>query len=319
MARKTAPCELLKRLRGSYSTTPSSALVSPASPGRRTTPDFFYSRHPKKGEVPEGEEVYHAKIFYHALGADPAKDPLIFGEGRNAQDIPQVALADDSDRWLLITVYEGWAKSELYLQDLKAGTAPVELTTGKEFLYDAEILHDRLYILTNEGASRYRVFTADVANAKRENWKEIISEGDAVLQAISIFDGKLFANYEKNASSQLKLFDLDGKPLREVALPAIGSVAGIGGRWDRKEVFFGFTSFTVPPSVYQCDLANGHTSLWDKVNAPIDPEKYEVNQLWYSSKDGTKVPMFVFHKEGVESWMARTRRCSPATADSTSA
>jgi prolyl oligopeptidase len=109
----------------------------------------------------------------------------------------------------------------------------------------------------------------------------------------------VFANYEKNASSQLKLFGLDGTPLREVALPAIGSVSGIGGRWDRKEVFFGFSSFTVPPSVYQCDLANGHTTLWDKIDAPIDPEKYEVNHLWYSSKDGTKVPMFIFHKKGL--------------------
>jgi prolyl oligopeptidase len=261
---------------------------------------FFYSRHPKKGEVPEGEEVYHAKIFYHALGSDPAKDPLIFGEGRNPQDIPQVALADDGDRWLLITVYEGWAKSELYLQDLKAGTPPVELTTGKEFLYDAEILHDKVYILTNEDASRYRVFSADTASPKRDNWKEFVPQGDAVLQAVSIFDGKLFANYEKNASSLLKLFDLNGKPLREVALPAIGSVAGIGGKWDRKEVFFGFTSFTIPPSVYQCDLANGNSTLWDKVNAPIDADKYEVNQLWYSSKDGTKVPMFVFHKKGLK-------------------
>ena len=267
---------------------------------RKDNSGFFYSRHPRKGDVPEGEEVYHAKIFYHTMGSDPAKDPLIFGEGRNAQDIPVVTLADDSDRWLLITVYEGWAKSELYLKDLLADAPPIELTTGKEFLYNAEILHDKIYILSNEEASRYRVFITDVANPKRESWKEIIPQGDAVLQGISIFDGELFANYEKNATSQLNLFSLDGKLLREVALPTLGSVSGTGGRWDRKEVFFGFTSFTVPPSIYQCDLAIGKTSLWDKVNAPIDPGKYEVNQLWYSSKDGTKVPMFVFHKKGLK-------------------
>ena len=135
---------------------------------------FFYSRHPRQGDVPQGEEVYHAKIFYHAMGTDPAKDLLIFGEGRNAQDIPVVALADDNDRWLLITVYEGWAKSELYLKDLTTDAAPVELTTGQEFLYTAEILRDKIYILTNQDASRYRVFVADVASPKRENWKEII-------------------------------------------------------------------------------------------------------------------------------------------------
>jgi prolyl oligopeptidase len=267
---------------------------------KRDNSGFFYSRHPKKGDVPEGEEVYHAKIFYHAIGTDPARDALIFGQGRNAQDIPVVALADDSDRWLLITVYEGWAKSEVYLKDLKTDAAPIELTTGKEFLYSAEILHDKIYLLSNEDASRYRVFAANVASPKRESWKEIIPQGDAVLQGLSIFDGKLFANYEKNAASQLRLFSLEGKPLREVALPTLGTVSATGGRWDRKEVFFGFTSFTVPPSIYQCDLGNGKTSLWDKVNAPIDPGEYEVSQLWYGSKDGTKVPMFVFHKKGLK-------------------
>ncbi|HEY1262316.1 MAG TPA: hypothetical protein VGF06_02265, partial [Terriglobales bacterium] len=94
---------------------------------------FYYTRHPKKGEVPPGEEVYHVKVFYHSLGSDPAKDPLIFGEGRSAQDIPTVQLADDDDRWLLINVFEGWAKSELYLMDLKTGGAAVELTQGKTF------------------------------------------------------------------------------------------------------------------------------------------------------------------------------------------
>jgi prolyl oligopeptidase len=266
---------------------------------------FFYSRHPRKGEVLEGQEVYYAKVFYHGLGSDPAKDPLIFdplafGDKPDPQDIPQVNLADDTDRWLLITVSHGWSKSQVYLQDLAAGTAPVEITTGKEFLYDAEILRGKLYIHTNEGASSYRVMTADVTSPKRENWKEIIPSNEAVLQSVGVLDGKLFANYEKNASSELKVFDLDGKPLREVKLPSIGSVSGIGGRWDKKDVLFGFTSYTVPPSVYQCDLSDGHTALWDKVNAPIDPERYEVHQLWYSSKDGTKVPMFVFHKKGLK-------------------
>ena len=262
---------------------------------------FYYSRRPKKGEVPEGEEVYHAKIFYHVLGTDPAKDPLIFGEGRKAQDIPGVTLADDDDRWLLFDVAEGWAKSEMYLQDLKTGTPPVELTTGKDFLYDAEIFRGKLYIITNEDASHFRVFVADAENPKRENWKEIIPEADAVLQEVSIFDGKLLARYEQNATSQLKVFDLQGKPLGEIPLPAIGTVVGRGGRWDRKEVFFAFQSFTVPPSIYEIgDLSHPRSALWDKVIAPLDPDKYEVHQLWFTSKDGTRVPMFVFYKKGLK-------------------
>ena len=132
---------------------------------------FYYTRHPKKGEVPPGEEVYHVKIFYHTLGSDPAKDPLIFGEGRKMEDVPQVQLADDDDRWLLITVFEGWAKSEMYLQDLKGGTAPVEITGGKNFLYNGEVFKGKLYILTNEDAPRFHAFVVDATNPKRENWK----------------------------------------------------------------------------------------------------------------------------------------------------
>ncbi len=209
-------------------------------------------------------------------------------------------LADDDDRWLLITEFEGWAKTEMYLLDLKAGAPPVEVTSGREFLYSGEVFQGKLYITTNEDASRYRVFVVEAANPKRENWKEIIPQSDAVLQNLTLLGGKLFAQYEKNASSQLKLFALDGKDLGDVALPAIGTAAGVGGRWDRNQAFFGFQSFTVPPSVYELDVASGKTSLWDKVNAPVDPDAYEVKQLWYASKDGTKVPMFVFHKKGLE-------------------
>jgi prolyl oligopeptidase len=261
---------------------------------------FYYTRRPKKGDVPPGEEVYHVKVFYHTLGADPGKDPLIFGEGRNPQDIPQVTLPDDDDRWLLITVFEGWAKSELYLQDLKAGTPPVELTSGKEFLYAGEILRGRLYITSNEDAPRFRVLAVDAANAKRENWKEIVPQSDAVLKSVSVYGGKLFAQYEKNASSQVRLLALDGKPIEDVALPTLGTVTTSGGKWNREEVFFDFSSFTVPPSVYRFDLASRKSGLWDKVTAPgIDPAAYEVKQLWYTSKDGTRVPVFVFHQKGL--------------------
>jgi len=260
---------------------------------------FYYTRHPKKGEVPPGEEVYHVKIFYHALGSGPATDPLIFGDKLAAQDMPEVQLADDDDRWLLITVAHGWAKTDLYLQDLKAGTAPVEVTSGKEFIYGGEVFRGELYILTNEDAPRFRAFVAEAANPARENWKEIIPQSDAVLQNVSVLGGKLLALYEKNASSQMKMFDLDGKPLGDVALPAIGTVAGLGGRWDRKEMFYGFQSFTIPASVYEVQLSSRKTELWDRVHAPIDPSAYEVAQLWFTSKDGTKVPMFVFHKKGL--------------------
>ena len=189
----------------------------------------------------------------------------------------------------------------MYLKDLKAGTPPVEITSGKDFNYNGEIFQGKLYITTNEDAPHYRLFVVDTANPGRANWKEIIPAGDGILQGTTIVDGKILAQYEKDASSQLKLFDLNGKPLGKIELPAIGTVAGLGGKWNRKETFFGFQSFTVPPSIYQVELSSRKTSLWDKVATPgVDPSAFEVRQLWYASKDGTKVPMFVFHKKGLE-------------------
>src|SRR5438309_757399 len=238
---------------------------------------FYYTRYPRKSEVPEGQEVYNRHVFYHALGTEPAKDPLVFGEGRNPEDWPNVALSNDG-RWLLLTVEQGWTKSELYLTDLKAGSPAVRITTGKEFLYGGDVFNGKIYITTNEDAPRYRVLVADAAKPARENWKEIIPETDAVLQGTGVFGGKLMAIYEKNVTSQLKLFDLEGKLLTDVPLPAIGSIAGLGGTWDREESFFGFQSFTVPPSIYRYDLKSRERSPWAKVDAPsIDSSAYEVN------------------------------------------
>src|SRR5208282_715076 len=268
---------------------------------------FYYGRNPKKGDVPAGEEVYHVKIFYHALGSDPEKDSLVFG-GRSspgqssAQDIPVAQLADDDDRWLLITVFEGYTKTEMYLQDLQAGTPPVEITSGKDFIYSGEILRGQLYIFTNEDAPHYRVLRVDAQKPARALWREIISESDAVLKNVLVVDGDLVALYEKNAASLLQIFSKDGHPLSDAKLPGLGSITAIGGKWDSEEAFFGFQSFTVPPSIYTLDPAeNKIPELWARVDTPlIDPSAYEVNQLWFISKDGTKVPMFVFHKKGLQ-------------------
>jgi len=267
---------------------------------KRDNSGFYYTRYPKKGDVAEGQEVYNRHVFYHALGADPAQDPLIFGEGLDPQWWPDVSLSDD-DRWLLIDVGDGLTKTEMYLQDLQSKNPPVKITAGKDFLYSADFLQGKLYITTNEDAPRYRVFVADAANPKRENWKEIIPQSDAVLQNASVTGGKLMAQYEHNATSELKLFGLDGKKLADIPLPALGAVFDASGRYDRNEIFFGFQSFTVPPSIYRVDLTDVKSALWAKVDAPsIDPAAYDVQQVWYTSKDGTKVPMFVVSKKGIE-------------------
>jgi prolyl oligopeptidase len=261
---------------------------------------FYYTRYPKKGEVAAGQENYNRHVFYHELGDDPAKDSPIFGEGRDPEDMIGVDLSHDG-RWLIIHVSQGWTKTELFLMDLKAGTPPTRVTTGKNFLYRASVYEGKLFIVTNEDAPRYRVFVTDAGDYDREHWKEIIPQTDAVLQGAAVWGGKLFTQYEHDVSSQLRLFDLEGKKLGDLALPAIGTVFGSAGKWDRDEVFYGFQSFTVPPSVYRYDLETGATTLWAKVDAPsLDPAAYDVEQEWYHSKDGTRVPMFVVHKKDLQ-------------------
>jgi prolyl oligopeptidase len=261
---------------------------------------FYYTRYPKKGEVPAGQEMYNRHVYFHLLGSPVETDDAVFGQGRDPEDWPGVSLSNDG-RWLLINVSEGWTKSELFLMDLKGDKAPVRLTTGKNFLYSADIYDGKVYITSNEDAPRYRVFVTDAGNFDREAWKEIIPQSDAVLQGAAVFGSKLVAQYEHDASSQLKIFDLDGKKLKDLALPAVGTVYSTGGKWNRDEMFYGFQSFTFAPSIYHYDLKDGATSLWTKVDAPsIDASAYDVQQEWFNSKDGTRVPMFVVHKEGLQ-------------------
>ncbi len=184
---------------------------------------FYYTRYPKKGDVPDGQEMYNRHVYYHDLGADPDTDAKIFGEGRDPEDWPSVDI-DNDGRLLLITVSQGWTKSELYLMDLKAGTPPTRITTGKNFLYSASAYNGRLYIVTNEDAPRYRVFVTEAGDYERDHWKEIIPQSDAVLQGAAVWGGKLFTQYEQNATSQLKIFDIEGNKLKDLLLPVRRSI-----------------------------------------------------------------------------------------------
>jgi len=261
---------------------------------------FYYTRYPKKGDVADGQERYNRHVFYHLLGTDPATDPPIFGEGRDPEDWPEVSL-DNDGRMLLITVSQGWTKTELFLMDLKKGTPPTRITIGKNFLYSATVYNGRIYIVTNEDAPRFRVFMAEAGNYEHDDWKEIIPQTGGVLKDAELWGGKIFAQYEQNATSQLKVFDVGGSLISNMALPGIGSIFAAQGKWDRDEIFYGFESFTIPRSIYRYDLETRATKLWAKVDAPaINPAAYEVQQEWYHSKDGTRVPMFVVQKKGLK-------------------
>jgi len=269
---------------------------------------FYYTKYPRPGDVPAGQEMYNRHVFFHKLGeagnADGLKDPLIFGEGLNPQHWPNVHISNDG-KWLLVNVNEGWTKSELFLKNLAGPAAKfVPVTSGKNFLYEGTILDGHLYLVTNEDAPRYHIFKVDCANPERANWKEIVPQSDAVIDTSGeggslIIGRRLFVKYIKDAASQLAIFDLNGKHVADVAMPTLGSIfSGVGGNWESHEGFFGFFSYAMPPTVYQVSL-DGKVTGWARVESGIDPAKYQVEQVWFKSKDGTRVPMFVVSKKGL--------------------
>ena len=272
---------------------------------------FYYTRYPRAGDVPAGEEMYHRRVFFHQLNpgnnASGAHDPLIFpadGVELAPQHWPNVSISNDG-RWLLVDVMEGWTKTELYLKDLSLKDPAAlqnkfqRITTGGNFLYHGEVLDGQLYITSNEGAPRFRVFKASCAAPDRANWKEIIAESDAVIEGRAVIIGKkLFVHSIRNASSQFSIFALDGKRVADVAMPALGSIFDLGGSWNSESGFFGFVSYAIPPTVFEVSL-NGQAAEWARVESGIDPQRYQVEQLWFNSKDGTRVPMFVVSKKGL--------------------
>lgn len=261
---------------------------------------FYYTRYPKVGSVPKGEEDYHHHVYFHRLGSLPASDAHVFGVGRPAEDMPAVDLSPDG-RWLVVTEHQGWAKAEVYLRDLSRSDAGfVPLVEKKSAVYEVLALNDRLYIRTNEGAPRYRLFAVDPSHPAREDWVELLAQSDDVLSGFQVVGNTLAAEYMHKASSRLELFDRQGKHGLETPLPTLGTVASPRGEWDGKELFFGFQSFTIPPAVYRVDLKDRRMELWQRVEASGDFGAYEVEQVRYRSKDGTPITMFLAHKKGLE-------------------
>jgi prolyl oligopeptidase len=259
---------------------------------------FYYTRYPGPGEVPEGEEHYHRAVFFHRLGTEPAGDPLVFRPAEK-EHWPGVGLSPDG-RWLVIGVARTFDQTDLYLQDLVAGTAPVAVAKDLPATFDGEVVRGRLYLRTNLDAPTYRLYLVDPEQPARERWREIIPpSGDAVLESVRITGSTLALSYLERASSRLRLADLEGGRMREVPLPTIGSLFGLTGEWDGEEVLYGFTSYTVPPTVYRLDPRTGASELWRRVEADLDPGQYEVRQVTYPSRDATPVSMFVVHRTGL--------------------
>ncbi len=271
---------------------------------------FYYSRYPAPGEVPDGDEKYFCKLFLHRLGQDPKDDTYVFGDGREKTDIPSVYLSPDG-RWLVARVHMGWDRSELFVRDAAAGASapwmPVPFATARHALFEPIPRSDRLYVLTNDGAPRYRltaiewgaiadVFARPPGREGAIESRTILAEGADVLEDVAIVGDTIFAAYLHDASTRIDRFTKDGAPDGSVGLPALGS-ASITGAWDGDEAFVNYTSFVTPFEVSRVDLATGAVAPWDRVRGSHVGDVC-VSLLYATSKDGTKVPMFVVHAPG---------------------
>jgi prolyl oligopeptidase len=258
---------------------------------------FYYTRYPARGEVPAGEEHYHRAIYYHQIGSD-AEDRLVF-QPRQKEFWPNVSLSPDG-RWLIISIARTFDQTDLYIQDL-AGRGPlVAVAEDLPASFDGQIAHQCLFLRTNLDAPTYRLYAIDPEQSDRALWREIVPpRPDAVLESVTVAGGRLALGYLERASSRLSLTDIQGLAGEEVGLPALGSLFGIEAEWDGREVFYGFSSYAVPPTVYRIDLASGTSEFWKQVEADVDPTRFVVKQVSYPSRDGTEISMFIVHGAGV--------------------
>ena len=210
-------------------------------------------------------------------------------------------LSEDG-RWLVITVMYGSSadKTEIYLKDVSSDGPIVPVVKDIDARFLGGIAGNSLYLQTNWEAPNSRLIVVDLEKTSRENWREIILESDAVMDGFSTAGGKLFVSYLKDVKSIVVEFEPDGTRLGEISFPTIGTVSGVYGKWDSSEAFFVYTSFHIPTTIYRYDVANRTQEIWAKIDVPIDSDKYEVKQVWFESKDGTSVPMFVVHAKNIK-------------------
>jgi prolyl oligopeptidase len=255
---------------------------------------------------PDGSGFYYAsqdrqtgiRIRHHALGTSVAQDAEVFGRGYGpGQWIG--AQVSENGRHLLLTVQHGWARNEVFVQDLAGGGPVRTIVRDVAAHFRPQFAGDRLLVQTDWNAPRWRIVEVDPEDPAPERWREIVAQGADAIQGFQPVGGKLLVSYLHDVTSQVKIFSLEGKRLGELPLPGPGSAGALQGRWTDDEVFFDFTSFTTPRATYRADAATGRVEPWWRPQVPFESQAYETRQVWTSSRDGTKVPMFVTHRRGL--------------------
>ncbi len=264
---------------------------------------FYYSRYdkPKEGKQFTGTN-YYQKLYYHELNTPQIDDRLVY-ERKDEKEWGFGAHVTEDGRYLIIQVWRGTErKSQIFYQDLQnPDSKVVELIAGFDSEYEF-VGNDegRFWIQTDLDAPNGRLIAIDTAQPERENWQEVIPEAKQVLRGISLTGERFFCTYLNDASSQIRMFDLEGKSLGTVDLPDIGSAGGFGGKRTDAETFYSFSGFSTPTTIYRYVIATGESTVYRQPEVDFDPEIYETKQVFYPSKDGTKIPMFIVHKKGIE-------------------
>jgi prolyl oligopeptidase len=264
---------------------------------------FFYSRYdePKEGTEMRGTN-YFQKLYYHKLGTAQAEDKLIYERPDNKEMLFSGSVTDDG-HYLIIHVSQGTSpKNRLYYKDLtQPDSQVVKLLDDFDARYsfvdnDGPVF----WIQTDLDATRGRVIAIDTRVPEKAKWKTVVPQGKDKLENVSVVDNLFLLDYLKDARTEVRVHDLQGKFLRNVDLPGIGTAAGFGGKRTDKETFYAFTSFTAPSTVYRYDPAAGKSSVFKQPKVDFDPTQYETKQVFYNSKDGTRVPMFLTYKKGLK-------------------
>jgi len=260
---------------------------------------FYYSSYEKpKGSELSAKTDQH-KLYFHKLGTAQKQDQIIFGADQKRRYVGGGVTEDD--RYLVITAANSTYGNELYIKDLTKPNSPI-VTIVDNFKSDNNIIENegaKLFIETDLNAPNKRIVTVDVNNPKPENWKDFIPETENVLSP-STGGGYFFANYMKDAVSVVKQYDYSGKLLREIELPGIGTAGGFSGKKKEKTLYYSFTNYITPGSTFSFDPAKGTSKVYQKPKVDFNGELYESKQVFYTSKDGTKIPMIITHKKGLK-------------------
>jgi prolyl oligopeptidase len=263
--------------------------------GVSLTPDqktLYYARHGKEG----------SRVYRRNLTGKSVDETLIFGEGYDPGVGITPGLSEDG-RFLVIHVWYGSAatKTEIHVQDLsRPSSAITPIVKDIEARFSGAAVDRRMFVKTNWKAPNGRILEIDLTSPVQEKWKEVVPEDrQAVLESFSPVAGRLYVNYLRDVTSQVRVFQPDGRHVRDIAFPSLGTVSDVAGEWDRDEAFFSFSSFHIPSTIYREETATGRQAVWFRSAIPVESERFEVAQVWFESKDKTRVPMFLVHRKGL--------------------